>query len=157
MSVNPPNSYWDICPFNDQLQILNTNDTIQLDFSAKAFINCPAMTVDITALRLRRCFTNQLHVHYCNDGTIPANPASIDVQLDPFFIYQNSSIPISTQNGNMLTFELGNVGIGECGDFNINVLLDCQAALGQEHCYTAKVYPDTICNSTRADQSFAEE
>ncbi|MCF8246810.1 MAG: T9SS type A sorting domain-containing protein [Saprospiraceae bacterium] len=157
ISVNPPNSYWDICPFNDQLQILNTNDTIQLDFSAKAAINCPAMTVDITALWLRRCFTNQLYVHYCNEGTIPGNAATIDVQLDSFFIYQSSTIPLSSQNGNVLSFELGNVGIGECGDFIINVLIDCQATLGQEHCYSAKVYPDTICNSTRADQSFTEE
>ncbi|GEM_PF-5864092 len=157
VSVIPPINYWEICSHINQIQVTNFEDTTIIDFAARSVVDCPAMMVDITAAFLRRCFSNTLYIHYCNGGSIAANPVTIIVELDPLFVYQSSSVPFSSQNGNVLIFDLGQVAAQECGDFNIQVMLDCQATLGQEHCYSAQIFPDTLCNGARPIQSFTTE
>ena len=59
----------------------------------------------------------------------------------------NSSIPWSDQIAdNEYTFPLGDLDIGECGHFTIQVYVDCDnTVLGQSHCTEAHIFPDTTC------------
>ena len=84
-------------------------DTLSLDFPAQAIADCPYLTVDISAPFLRRCFDNNYYVHYCNDGTVTANDATVEVTLDPYLTYNSSTLPLASQNGNTLTFDIGDV------------------------------------------------
>ncbi|MCC6725475.1 MAG: DUF11 domain-containing protein [Saprospiraceae bacterium] len=146
VTVAPPSPYWDVCNSPTTVSITAFYDTLSLDFPAQAITDCPYLTVDISAPFLRRCFDNNYHVHYCNDGTIAAEDATVEVTLDPYFTYVSSSIPLASQNGNTLTFDLGDVAIGDCGSFQITASLSCDSTiLGQTHCTSAHISPDSLC------------
>ena len=66
---------------------------------------------------LRRCFESTYAVQYCNYGTTVAEDAYVDVILDPDMIFLNSSIPLSSQMGDTLNFDLGDVELGACQVF----------------------------------------
>jgi uncharacterized repeat protein (TIGR01451 family) len=142
--VLPPNGLWAPCTPTTQLNIVE-NEPATLDFPAQALLDCPAMTLDLSAPFLRRCFDSNYQVHYCNDGTVTAEGAYIEITFDPYLEVQSSSIPWSAVDGQTYTFPLGDVGINECGSFQVKVLVSCDAVLGQTHCSEAHIFPNTSC------------
>ncbi len=146
VTVAPPSPYWEVCNSPTTASITAFYDTLSLDFPAQAISDCPYLTVDISAPFLRRCFDNSYYVHYCNDGTASANDATVEVTLDPYFTYVSSTLPLASQNGNTLTFNLGEVAAGDCGSFYITTYLGCdETVLGQTHCTSAHITPDSLC------------
>ncbi|MCB0663705.1 MAG: hypothetical protein KDC24_13245, partial [Saprospiraceae bacterium] len=143
---NPPNATWGLCQdtlVSNQVQPLGT-DT--LHFLLQPEVECPSMEVTISTPFLRRCFDNTLYVNYCNEGTIPAQDAFVEITIDPRLEVTGSEIPWSGVNGNVYTFDLGDVGLFECGDFKIYTHLPCDSVeLGQTLCLEAHIYPDSIC------------
>ncbi len=125
-----------------------------VDLPAQVVIECPYLEVDISTPRLRRCFENIYYVRYCNSGTAVAEDAIVTVILDPFLEYQSASINLSAQFGDTLVFEVGDIGINECAFFDITTYLNCDSTvLGQSHCVTALIIPDSIC--LPVDQSWS--
>lgn len=107
---------------------------------------CPIMNVSVGTPFVRRCFPNTYTVQYCNLGTATAEDASIEVTLDPTFEYISSTIPVASQDGNVLTFNLNSLSINQCGDFKIEVQAGCDGVeLGQTHCVMAHAFPDEPC------------
>ncbi len=143
--LNPPSTYWETCQDTIPLSLsLETSSTI--DFSLQASTTCPLMEVDITAPFLRRCFTSQYVVNYCNQGTIDGENAYVEVLLDPGLTYNTSSIPFTNQTGNQFTFDLGTVAPLACNSFTIDVDVSCDTTtFGDIHCTEAHIYPDTTC------------
>lgn len=140
------NALWSFC--EDSLTSITTqpfeNDT--LHFVLQPEIDCPSMEVTISTPFLRRCFDNTLYVNYCNEGTIPAQDAYVEITIDPRLEVTGSEIPWSAVNGNVYTFDLGDVDLFECGDFKIYTHLPCDSVeLGQTLCLEAHIYPDSIC------------
>ncbi|MEZ4942081.1 MAG: carboxypeptidase-like regulatory domain-containing protein [Saprospiraceae bacterium] len=143
--LTPPSYLWEPC--FDTVQLTFTSpapiaDT--LDFPVQSLYDCPLMEVDIATPFLRRCFGNTFAVHYCNVGNETADPASVTVLLDPLLTVDSASIPY-TQDGQLLTFDLGVVAAGACGSFKLFTALSCDAELGQTLCVEAHIFPDTIC------------
>lgn len=148
VTIAPPGPYWEVCNSPFSVDITAFYDTLSLDFPAQAIADCPYLTVDISAPFLRRCFDNHYYVHYCNDGTASANDATVEVTLDPYFTYVSSTLPLASQNGNTLSFDLGDVAVNDCGSFQITAHLDCDSTiLGQTHCTSAHISPDSLCLS----------
>ena len=146
VTVAPPGPYWAACNSPTTVSITAFFDTLLLDFPAQVIADCPYLTVDISAPFLRRCFDNEYYVHYCNDGTVAAEDASVEVTLDPWLTYISATLPPTSQNGNMLTFDLGDVAVGDCGSFEITALLSCDSTIwGQTHCTSAHITPDSLC------------
>ena len=79
---------------------LNTMGFTTIDFSAQSTDICPNMEVKMATHFLRRCFDNYYYINYCNMGTEEATGTYIEVELDSFFVFNNSSIPFSSVNGN---------------------------------------------------------
>lgn len=146
ITITPPNDLWGPCE-NPLDIVVMYEDTLTADFPVQASIECPSMQVDISRPFLRRCFENTLSVQYCNAGTIIAEDALIEVTLDSLIEYNSSSIPLTGQSGNVYSFELGDVGILECGSFEISTTVSCDAELGQTLCFEAHAFPDTICGT----------
>ncbi|MCP4439567.1 MAG: hypothetical protein GY810_11545, partial [Aureispira sp.] len=141
-----PSLYWESCQNQQTVVFTQPFDTSSLDFALQATTLCPILNVDLSTPFLRRCFGNTYTIQYCNEGTIAAQNAYVELTLDPYMVYQNSSIPYSQQNGQVYRFDLGTVGTDTCGSFWISVLLDCDSTfLGQNHCIEAHIYPDSIC------------
>ncbi len=145
LAVQLPNAYWGACDtFNVDLS--TGSNTVQFDFGIQPLIDCPLLEVDISTPVLRRCFQNDYTVRYCNLGTIGAQDAYVEVILDLFLTIDSTSIPITGQNGRIQIFDIGDVGVGDCGSFHIYATLDCDSTvLGQNHCVQAQIFPDSLC------------
>ncbi|MCP4437435.1 MAG: T9SS type A sorting domain-containing protein [Aureispira sp.] len=143
--------YWAACP-SSQTVTVDTNYNLQtVDFVVQSNIQCPYLEVDISAPFLRRCFDNNYYVTYCNKGTVTAPNAYVEVELDTTLYYNSSTATLLSQVGNIYRFDEGNVAVGECGSFSIDVTVSCNAQLGQVHCAEAHIYPDSLCLSSIND------
>lgn len=143
------NGLWDklACQVDSIPIVLSTNNISVVDIIGQASISCPDLSVSINTPFLRRCFSSAYTVEYCNNGTLPANGAYIDVEMDPYLTVDSASMPwVLPQSGNLYQFQLDTLTIGQCGNFNIWVTVDCDSTvLGQSHCVSAHIYPDSIC------------
>lgn len=142
----PANGLWTVCGA-PQTFTITEGETSSLEFTAQALIDCPALSIDLSAPFLRRCFSSYYQVEYCNDGTLPAIGAYVEIEFDPALEVLTSSLPWSSVDGNTYTFQLGDVAVGECGNFSVEVLVDCDSELGQTHCSTALIFPDDPCTT----------
>lgn len=149
VQVYPTSSYWEPCEeivevaFNSPLGF----DSINVEFPIQPEINCPLLSVNISTPFLRRCFPNIYTLEYCNSGTEIAENAYVDVSFDSHFQIDTASVPY-TASGTTYTFQLGDVGLFECGTIKIYTFLDSACTttyLGQSHCVEAHIYPDSIC------------
>ncbi len=141
--------YWAIAPCQNNNFTINLvdGDTIVLDFFAEPLIDCPNLTVQVSTPLLRRCFSNNYTVNYCNNGTLPVANAYIEIAFDKYLDVDSASLAWSgAPLNNTYHFNVGNLGIGQCGSFNVWVTVDCDSTvLGQAHCVEAHIYPDSIC------------
>ncbi len=145
-----PNSY----TFGSEV-FADTNE-VRYDLEVHLLENCYSLNVDISSLGLRRCFTSNYYVNVCNTGTEPAEDATIVVGLDELLEFQSSTIPVTNSIGQFYTFDIGDVGSGECIQFRIEVEVSCEALLGQTHCSAAAVTPVSPCNNPEAPQLLIE-
>ncbi|MBC7775054.1 MAG: hypothetical protein H7246_06405 [Phycisphaerae bacterium] len=146
ISITPPNDYWQSCGSNTSIP--NNNDigiVDSADVGLRILTECPYAEVDVSAPFLRRCFESQIFVHYSNNGTIPADNARLEITLDSLLDFNSSSLPISAQNGQTYTFQLGNIPVGGHGNMSLKVTPSCNAAMGYIHCLEAHIYPDELC------------
>lgn len=151
LNLIPLNDYWQVsCGNNISLSINGPYDTTAIDFPVLSAYDCPLLEVDLSTPFLRRCYENQYAVRYCNDGTVLAEDAQVEVTLDEYLIV-NGTTPIdwTSQDGNTYLFDVGDLDVGDCGEFYINVTVDCDSTyLGQTHCSEAHIYPDSLCFPT---------
>lgn len=117
---------------------------------------CGLLSVDLTTNRLRRCAANNSYtVQACNLSGETVENAWVEVALDDFFTYENSSIPGTLVSGNTYSFQLGDLEPGACAKFYVTFGISCDAQLGASHCTEAFVYPYDDCR-TNANWSGAE-
>ena len=140
------NEYWQSCGNDHPITLSGAYDTVSIDFPVQSAIDCPLLTVDISAPFLRRCFESRYSVSYRNDGTQMAEDAQIEVILDEALSLIDTTYPLTQQFGNSYWFDLGDLDVGESGMFYIDVMVDCDSTvLGQTHCSEAHIYPDELC------------
>lgn len=141
----PVSPYWLPCDA-ETVDLLQNGSRDTVDFSVGADILCPAPEVSLGSFGLKLCNTNTLVVRYCNLGTADADPAELQVVLPPELDFYQAEIPPSAQAGDTLWFNLGNLGINECGTLRIWVMVDCDSAvMGQTLCTEARIFPDSLC------------
>lgn len=149
LSYVAPSSFWEssYCMSSQVPVVLSAEDTVVSSYFLQPLILCPDLTVSLNTPFLRRCFQNNYTVNYCNNGTLPANSAYIEIEMDPYLTVDSASIPWALpQQGNLYRFNVDTVGIGQCSSFNLWVTVDCDSTeLGQTHCVSAHIYPDSIC------------
>ncbi|HRI59890.1 MAG TPA: hypothetical protein PK228_09205 [Saprospiraceae bacterium] len=142
LSVVPKNAFYENCQPPLPV-IVPSPDTPLLTIREKAL--CPYLRVNSTNGILRRCFESNYTITWCNDGTADATDAYLEVTLDSFFQFVSASLPVSSVNGNTLSFDLGDLAPGQCGNLQLKVKVSCDAALGQIHCLTTHIFPDELC------------
>jgi hypothetical protein len=151
VSATPLVPVWQPCPGQATQTVTITVEngvpiTAEADFAMQSLYDCPVLSVDISTPFLRRCFDNTYYVNYCNLGTDVATDAYVEVVLDDYMTITSASIPYENPTDSTLLFPVGDLGIGECGQFTIGALIDCESTiLGQTHCTTAHIYPDDYC------------
>ena len=127
---------------------VNLKDSATVDIPLKINTLCPYLNVDISTWILRPCQNNTYTVNYCNNGTALAKNAYVTLDLDKDLTYTFSTIPLTKKVGQLLTFEVGDVAVGECKQFSVTAYLECtNNSVGQTHCVKAHIFPDSLCNS----------
>ncbi|MEM1000027.1 MAG: hypothetical protein AAGN35_23435 [Bacteroidota bacterium] len=150
----PPGPGWSFipgCPAGDTtitiLQPCSVIDTSRFRF--KQLNACPAMAIDLTPAFVLRCDTARYFVDYCNDGSLDATPARIEIDLDTTLTFLGTTFSGTfSQMGQTLIFSLGTVAAGDCGSFSFDTFVDCNVQLGSAQCAVARIFPDTICADT---------
>jgi len=146
VTITPPSPYWDVCLDTQQVFIDSNYTIVTLNASLQPKVSCPMLEVDISAPLLRMTGNGSYYtVGYCNNGTADVTNAQVEVELDEYLNVLGTNTPIVSQVGNKYTFNVGDLAIGECGRFDIQVLVDTAAIFEQTHCATAKISPDSIC------------
>jgi hypothetical protein len=145
-SVNISSPYWEPCTALSPV-VVDTSyivQTINIPLTPRVF--CPFLEAAIGAPFLRMTGGGSAYtVSYCNTGTVVANNAYIEVELDPSLNVVNTSLPIATQNNNLYRFNVGNIGVGACGSFRVQVVVDTSSQIAQTHCTSVHIYPDSLC------------
>lgn len=142
--IFPPGPYHTACEI-EQDAVVDDFDTATVNFLVQETQECPFLEVDISTLGLRRCVSSRYTAHYCNQGTAAAEDVYVDIHLDTALSMIGSSIPANALGQNRFRFLLGAIEEGQCGTFNFDVIVACDAILGQTHCVEAHIYPDSLC------------
>jgi len=144
VKVIPPSIYWNVCVQDVAIHV-GYQDTVQVDFSVDANTACPYLTIEHGNTIVRPCDTTTFIVRYCNNGPSTAANASFQFELDEVFTFLYGDVPPSAQDGNVLTFPLGDIPSGECGEFRLSTFVDCSAPMGHVACSEAHIFPDSLC------------
>lgn len=147
--IIPNPFFWDtVCPAQSYSHVITTTSNTfatNLNFSLHTRVSCPILSVDVAAIALRRCRVNYYYANYKNEGNDTANNAYINIELDSLMTIDNVSIPVSAQNGNIYTFNIGTLLPGQTGSFYFGVYLDCGAVTGSTWCVKATMGPHSPC------------
>lgn len=139
-----PAPYWNACAQDVAIHV-GYQDTIQVDYSVEATIDCAYLTVEHSSGPVRPCDTTHFTVHYCNFGPVAATNVTIEVDLDPVFTFLYADAAPVAQTGNHFTFPLGDVAAGACSDFRFSALVDCAAEMWYTACSEVHIFPDSLC------------
>ena len=150
ISYLPPNQLWQQTCLNEfetyTITINSLEDTIEnINFANEAIIDCALLNLNINTAVQRRCMTNTYTVQYCNEGTETAEDAYVEIYFEEEIVVLDASIPYTIDDDEIYTFELGDVGIGQCGSFTVTDSISCEAVLGSAVCAMAYIYPDNHC------------
>lgn len=147
VSLSLPNDLWERCFVQELFSFPSDGSTnsAHLDFPVQPRYQCPYMSVEISTPSLKRCQESIYTVRYCNVGTANVDDAFVEITLDPFLEFISAEISPHSIIGNVYTFQIGTVIQGDCGAFKIRTSVSCEAALGQEHCVYASLFPDFLC------------
>ncbi len=147
MNVVPPSPLFKPCFSDVPVQLAGPADTAKIDLPLRAVEDCPYLSVNLATPILRRCFENKYAIVFKNEGTATAPDAKIEVTLDSLFEFVSATLPVFSQKGLVYTFNLGDLAAGQTGKFWIIIKVSCLANLGKWHCLTAKIFPETICQT----------
>ncbi len=145
LSIAQPDPFFQVCSGTPSVAVPGA-DTAQLRL-LPVQVSCPYLRVASTNYTLRRCFENDYVLSWCNDGNATATDAKLEVTLDPFFEFISASLPVSMMVGNVLFFDLGTLEPNQCGTMRLRIKVSCNADIGQMHCLTTHIFPDTLCLS----------
>ncbi len=144
-TVYPPNALWEVCDNNILVGIVE-NAQLERYFPVISTVDCPVMAVQSIIPVARPCLDNNtFYVNYCNEGTITATDAYVEVTVDDELSYVNSTIPLTSQDGNTYSFAIGDIPTGECGAFQVNFLIDCDTEIQKTVCIESEIFPNADC------------
>lgn len=147
VTLTVPFNFGQNCPSVYTLDVASGQTVIQ-DIPVHLEAGCPLLSVDISAPRLRRCFGNTYAVQACNLSNATVSDVHVEVALDSYMDFNNSSIPGNSLGNNVYAFDIGDLEAGECTTFQIFFDIDCDAPFGYTHCTEAHIFPDTVCNAS---------
>ncbi len=140
-SLDPEN--WEACNTSTAV-VTATTDTVKISpIGMQSLVDCPRPHLRAGIAKMRVCANNQYNLNYYNLGTQKATDVQIEVELPDFVSYIGSSLPLVTQNGQKLTFSVGDLDIDQFGSATIDVFCSCDAVLGDYACSTFRITPDT--------------
>lgn len=147
VSVSPPNFLWEACNSPQTVSFPDVGDIEEVNLGIEASIDCTLLSTTVGCAWLRRCFDSNIYISFCNEGTVASENTLLDVVLGEHLEYISADLPLVSQNGQTLTFDIGTLNPWECGSILIVVKPDCEVDLGTEQCIQSFIYPTEDCDT----------
>lgn len=132
------------CPNVEYISATSLVTTDTINFGLFSEFLCPLTEVSLGTNRLRVCAPARYHFKYSNLGFGTADNTYVVFEADPLLSVTGASIPY-TQSGDEYTFQLGNLERLTTGSFYVDVLVSCNAVMGQTLCAEATIFPHDPC------------
>jgi PKD repeat protein len=135
--------------------VYNRIDSAYLPYTAAYY--APKLNVDLgSPIRLRKCTSAQYTVSYCNEGTLPANNSYVLIEPGQYLKITGCSLPIDSVSPDSSVYRIpvGNLGLTDCGEFYLNVFVQCNAPFGGTNCIRATMFPDIPYANPEPDSAF---
>lgn len=139
-----PSDAWQLCQPSYTVIANTPNDTIVQDLQVQS-APCAEFEVAVGLPILRRCWERSIDVEYRNIGAEEVENATLSVLLDEELSFNSANAPLLDQDGQQLTFDIGDVPPNASGTVRINVTVSCSAAVGEAICIEAKASPSIPC------------
>ena len=149
-----PSNAWQLCQPSYPVDANTPNDTITQDLQVQS-APCADFEVSVGLPIFRRCWEPSIYVHYRNLGAEEVENATLAVLLDEQLAFLSASAPLLDQDGQQLTFDIGNVPSNASGTVQISARVSCVAAVGEAICIEAKASPGIPCDLPPDDWSGA--
>lgn len=145
VSTLKKNEYWASCIGNYPVTFTVEYDTLLRNFPMLTTVDCPLLQVDIAAPVAQNCSNIAYTVSYCNLGTTPSSNTTVNVVLDNGLTYTGATMALASQNDSLLVFDIGLLGLDECGSFNVFASSDCNGLPLEAYIVSAHILPDSVC------------
>lgn len=129
------------CPASGNYDVQFTtmnNSVLGQDFADTSDVACTDLNVDIGVPNLSGCWQEYGGISYCNLGTISESNTSIIMTLDDSLQLLTSSVTPVPLGNNQYQFNIGSLGIGECGFIYFSMSVGCDI-VGTLHCLQASI------------------
>jgi len=123
------------------------------DFGFKATCTSPDLNVEAAVTAHRIGFKNLVSLTYKNDGTVPANNVILALELDPYCIPLESTVPWDRQEGQTLYWDFSAIAAGSKQTIYITDSVSATTPIGQELVLESNISAtEDDCNT--ADNAF---
>ncbi|MFM9948742.1 MAG: T9SS type A sorting domain-containing protein [Saprospiraceae bacterium] len=144
-----PTEVWGLCQDTIWVTPANLTDTILATFLLQPLTDCPDLAVELgLPSSFRSCLTtSDMQVEIRNVGAVVAENLEVAVVL-PLTVLdvEDSSLPISAQNGDTLFFIIENLNLFETAIIDLTVRTQCDTFLfGQTLCVEAFAFASNSC------------
>ncbi|MEO0731393.1 MAG: T9SS type A sorting domain-containing protein [Bacteroidota bacterium] len=141
------NNRWNICaPGTYVADHTEAYDTTVQDFALTPDIACPLLEVSLSATPAVQCATQAITIDYGNSGTDLATGAYVTLMLDEALTFASASPAPTEADGQLLTFDLGDLPAGVTGTISLTATLACNdITVGQAISSRADIGPEVTC------------
>ena len=129
----------------------------EFNFGITATCASPDLSVEVASTAHRIGFQNLISLTFKNEGTIAANNATLSLQLDPYVLAVESTIPWDDQIGQSLIWNIASLPAGASQTIYLTDSIAANTPIGQEIVLNAKINGNEgDCNGADNDFTNAE-
>ncbi len=154
INVLPLSGYYDVCKPS-----FTVDSEVGMPWVSKSLVqikeDCPFMEVNIISFSGEPCKEAIYFLEYSNKGTITADNAYIDVQMDYRLQIEEVGLPYTNLGDNHFRFELGDVPAGAKEVILIYGKIPCDLSEEETLRHQASIFPNEICSSINQNWSGA--
>lgn len=145
IEVLEKNDLWSSCEGQVTEMVTVDGEVFENSFALSPIMASSALEVSISSAEIRRCEDNVYSVKYKNNGTSIAQATEISVTIHELLDHVISIGASYTINGNVITYDVGNVKPGDGGEFEVWLNVDCDnTEEGQTLCVEANITSNDV-------------
>lgn len=153
LSLLRKNDRWNLCdPEPLVVDLTEPYDSNFHDFALQPAIDCPLLEVSVSATPAIQCEDQILTVTFGNTGAATSTDSRVELTLDSHLTFVEAEPAPTVRDGQLLSYELGDLEPGAGGSITIRVQMACNGVVeGQALQTTANVYPIYDCSPVDPD------
>lgn len=142
-----PNPFWENCNPAGVDLLLQKDTSSKLDILMDQIYSCPFVDVQVTSGILRACREAELYIKVANNGTESTDSATVTITLPTELDIVSTNMGYVNLGNQSFRFFVGHLDVFQKREFIIQVMVSCNAVVGQDICIDVSSYPNDFCNA----------